>query len=42
MLNKRDHNIEQDNHDYNFCHNQAALIDAYSNVFGISFRLIHN
>jgi len=25
MLNNRDFDFEQNNHDYDFCHNQAAL-----------------
>ncbi len=26
MLNNRDYNIDQNNRDYDFCHNQAALV----------------
>ncbi len=27
MLNNRDYNIDQNNRDYDFCHNRAALRD---------------
>ncbi len=26
MLNNRDYNIDQNNRDYDFCHNRAALV----------------
>ncbi len=29
MLNNRDYNIDQNNHDYDFCYNWAALIYIY-------------
>ncbi len=39
MLNNRDYNIDQNNRDYDFCHNRAALLHTHSIHMGFSFSL---
>ena len=39
MLNNRDLNIDQNNHDYDFCHNRAALVSTLGRALTMALSL---